>query len=299
MAATVDYLLADVFARTPYEGNPLAVAIDPPPLDDRQMQRVAAELNLSETIFLSATATPGEWSARIFTPSVELPFAGHPTVGAAVALALTGRVDGDAITLVERAGPVRVTVAVSGDLVGRARFVGPQPARKVVDLSPDDAAATIASLGLEPDDASPELPAGVWTAGVPFTVVPLRTVDALGRATPDAATGTTTLTAVEPAFYLVAPTDDLGGHWRARMFAPALGIAEDPATGAAACAFAGLVATTAFDGPAAWTVEQGVEMGRRSVLRLDAQVADGSAGHPGLAGDAVLVGRGELTLASL
>lgn len=294
---TVPYLLLDVFTDTPFEGNPLAVAIDPPALADAQMQRVAAELNLSETIFLTSTDSPDSWDARIFTPAAELPFAGHPTVGAAVALALTGRV-GSELTLRERAGAVAVEVSTSDadDDLGRARFVGPQPARLASELGADDLAATLASLGLDDADASTTLRAGVWSAGVPFTVVPLASVDALGRARPDAGRlAATTSAAVEPFLYVIAPDDDAAGmRWRARMFAAGLGIAEDPATGSAACALAGLLASVVSDGPASWTITQGVEMGRRSELHLDATVTSGDAGRPGLAGDAVLVGRGQL-----
>lgn len=295
----IDYLILDVFTDTQFEGNPLAVVIDPPALSAPLMQRIAAEFNLSETIFLTSSGA-GRWSTRIFTPSGELPFAGHPTVGGAVALAESGLLDrtGDVahVVFAEVAGDVPITVQFAGESVVSAQFVAPNPARPVGDpIGGTVAQAILNALGLSAADAHPDLDVGVWSAGVPFTVIPLSSVDALGRARVQLADLESAI--VAPAvgeFYLLAPAGDR--HWRSRMFAPMLGIAEDPATGSAACAAAGLLATIEPDGPVPWVLEQGVEMGRRSLLHLSADVSGGATTSVRLAGGAVLVGEGTLRL---
>ncbi|MFN8050715.1 MAG: PhzF family phenazine biosynthesis protein [Acidimicrobiales bacterium] len=297
---SVPYHLLDVFTDTQFEGNPLAVVIDAPPLTDGQMARIAGEFNLSETIFLTASGAD-TWTTRIFTPSQELPFAGHPTVGAAVALASLGHAtrEGDdaSIVLQERAGDVPVDIVFDGDRVVSATFTAPRPPELVHALSGDDVAVVLASLGLEPGDALNALPMGVWSAGVPFTIVPVGSLDALGRASVDGATLRSASADVARFLYVVTPGSAHGDHWRARMFATDLGIAEDPATGGAACAFAGLLATVAADGGASWLVEQGVEMGRRSLLDLGATVRANAAVAARLGGSAVAVGEGSLRLA--
>lgn len=298
----VPYLLLDVFTATPFEGNPLAVVVDPPPLDPATMQAIAAELNLSETVFLRP-AGAGRWDTRIFTPSKELPFAGHPTVGAAVALTGAGLVDVSdgrgRLTLVEGVGDVDIEIAQAPGTGTEATCAAPVAPQALDRLGGDTLAAVLAALALTAADAHPELPAGGWSAGVPFVVVPLANVDALERIVVDGSALTAALAgAAACEVYAMAPTGR-AEHWRARMFAPAFGIAEDPATGSAACAAAGLLATTAPDGGpegrrVEWLVEQGVEMGRRSLIRLAATVTAGTAERVELGGTAVLVGEGTL-----
>ena len=300
---TVPYLLLDVFTDTQFAGNPLAVVIDPPSsLGPDRMASIAREFNLSETIFLSP-AGADRWDARIFTPVHELAFAGHPTVGGAFALALAGRVsvtaDRSALVLVEGAGDVPVELRFDDGAVADATFVAPRPPALDRWVPADVTAAVLAALGLDGDDVHPDLGVGVWNAGVPILVVPVASIDVLGRARPDTARmADVVASGYPPEFYLLAPAPAGGDQaWRSRMFAPAIGIPEDPATGAAACAAAGLLASIAPDGEAAWRLEQGVEMGRPSVLALGATVRSGLAEQARLGGAAVLVGSGELRLA--
>lgn len=281
----------DVFTDRAYAGNPLAVVLDPPTLTASQMQRVAAELNLSETVFLTDFGD-GSWRARIFTPSVELPFAGHPTIGAALALRDAGRIQGDRVVLQEGVGPVEVSV-----VDGLATLTTPGPPEPVDTADPGD---VVDAIGLTLADLHAELGPRGWTTGVPFTMVGLRDLDALGRAELDLAAWRHGLGRCDaPDLYLLAPVDGVRGErWRARMFGPAVGVAEDPATGSAAAAACGYLAGVAGerrldDG---WTIEQGVEMGRPSEIQVRAVRRGNELTAVRVGGRAVVVGTGELVL---
>jgi trans-2,3-dihydro-3-hydroxyanthranilate isomerase len=290
----VDVLLLDVFTDRAYAGNPLAVVFDSDLLDPRSMQTIANELNLSETVFLRARRPDGAWPTRIFTPRLELPFAGHPTVGAGVALAATGRVPlvdgGGSCVLAEAVGPVAVDLrSVSpgppGAAEGSATLQVPRKPVRVRGVDPRSAAAMV---GVAVEHLDDEVEPAVWSAGVEFVVVVARSVDVVSLAapSPDA-----------EHVYVLAPIDGTPGSasmWRARMFAPAMGITEDPATGAAAAATAGLLAEldTTREPTRSWTIEQGVEMGRPS--RIEVTVRRTSGGEL----DAVLVGGRALIVGS-
>lgn len=290
----IEYVLLDVFTQRAFSGNPLAVVTDSRGIDPAAMQAVANELNLSETVFLDPTGDPATWRARIFTPRTELPFAGHPTVGAAVALARSGRTPtaDDTVELVLREGVGDVSVSVRLEPDGRggsARFRVPAQPLRLGPVSRRDA-ATSASIAI--DDLHPEVDPAVWSAGVPFTIVPVASLDVLARA--NGAPGAEHV-------YAVVPVD--GGpvaatRWRARMFAPAMGIAEDPATGAAASAMAGLLSSL-DDGTTpgrTWTIEQGVEMGRPSRIEVSVEPNGPSALVVHVVGSAVVVGDGRLAV---
>lgn len=300
-----DHLLLDVFTDRPFTGNPLAVAIDPGALDTTTMQAIAGELNLSETVFVwSPTEPGGGWPTRIFTPGSELPFAGHPTVGAAFALVATGRVpiEGAQARLVldEGAGPVSVVVECADGRPVSARLTTP---RRPEPVPVGEPAALAAALGLRPDQLHPSLPVAGWSAGVPFSIVPVRDVEALGAIRVDAAAWASGLTEASAAeVYAVTPLGDpaTATEWRARMFAPALGIPEDPATGAAAAAFAGFLAELdPAPGARGWVVHQGVEMGRPSRIEVTVHRPDGGGAPTAVevGGAAVVVGRGQIDVA--
>lgn len=291
----IEYVLLDVFTPHAFSGNPLAVAIGVQGVAPAAMQTITNELNLSETVFLTPTEDATTWRARIFTPRTELPFAGHPTVGAAVALARSGSTPtaGGTVELVLREGVGDVSVSVRLEPDGRggsARFRVPTQPVRLGTVARSDA-ATWASLTV--DDLHPEVEPAVWSAGVPFTIVPVANVDVLARAR--GAPGAEHV-------YAVAPTD--GGpvdatRWRARMFAPAMGIPEDPATGAAASAMAGWLASLDGTTPVrAWTIEQGVEMGRpsRIALSVDRAGPTGSELVVHVEGSAVVVGDGRIAV---
>lgn len=290
---TVGYLRYDVFTETPFTGNPLAVVVDPPALSTEQMQTIAREMNLSETVFLDTT-TPGGVGTRIFTPGVELPFAGHPTIGAALALTDLGAVT-DSVTLLEGVGPVEVTVDD-----GFATLTTAQSPESVDVADPED---VIRSLGLELSDLHATLGVRGWSAGVPITIVTVRDVETLGRCEVDVAWWRDTMAYTDaPELYVLAPAEPGqrvdARRWRARMFAPGLGIGEDPATGSAAASACGYLAGHASPARLAdgWLIEQGVEMGRPSRIHVGAVVRGPELVAATVGGRAVRVGSGSLEL---
>ncbi len=302
----------DVFTRQPFSGNQLAVVPEADGLTDAQMQRIAKEFNISETVFLFPPATPdGTRAVRIFTPGNELPFAGHPTIGAAHVLAtriLTPPVTAETtIVLEERVGPVRVRIVPKAD---GALFIQLAAARKPEFRdAPLDVDALAASLHLKTDDFASPLPRGFASCGTPFIIVPLRDTEALGRCRIDAGRFTQAIQdgAIGKGLdglwrdhlYLIAPDSSKPEvDYRARMFAPALGIAEDPATGGAAVALAAYLAAHDdqwSDGTLKWVVEQGVEMGRPSVLYLEADKRGGEVVASRVGGFAVWIAEGQIS----
>lgn len=297
------YLLSDVFTDRLFGGNQLAVFLESEGLSPELMQAIAAELNLSETVFVGAPrAGRAAWPVRIFTPKVELPFAGHPTIGTALALARAGLVapvDGTAsLVLQEGVGPVEVTVRWQDGVPASATLKVKGPAK----AGPVPAAEAIAALlGLSPGDigfGGPSDRAAIRTLslGVPFTLVPVADRAALARCQVDLSLWRAQL-AESWAPHLFVFTDDaenIGAEVRARMFAPAMGIAEDPATGAAASALAAYLGERQplRDGVARWTVAQGIEMGRPSRLIIAAHMSGGQLEAAEVGGGAVEVGEG-------
>jgi trans-2,3-dihydro-3-hydroxyanthranilate isomerase len=285
---TLRLLHYDVFTDRPFAGNPLAVVLDPPALPTDAMQAVAQELNLSETVFLRARRDRG-WDARIFTPATELPFAGHPTIGAAVALADAG-LAADEVVLHEGIGPVPVRLHA-----GVATLTTPGPPQPVDVADPGDVAGC---LGLTLADLHPDLGPRGWTAGVPFTFVAVRDVDVLGRVRVDLRQWEDAVRWSDaPDVYVLARVDGVRGErWRARMFGPALGMVEDPATGSAAAASAGYLAGVVGEHRLAegWTIEQGVEMGRPSEIRVQPVRRSGELVAVRVGGQAVRIGEGTL-----
>jgi len=278
----------DVFTDRAFTGNPLAVFPDATGLSSEEMARIARELNLSETTFvLSAEEVGTTHRVRIFTPGRELAFAGHPTVGTAVALAeLAGGDDVD-LVLGLGAGPTPVSVRRRPDGVLRAGFVAPQLPR--LQVAPLGAAEAAAMLSLAVADIDPSVPVHVSDAGgTVFLVVVVRTLDALSRCRP---------AGDHPGvvgIYVTTRADAAGGPgFQSRMFAPSVGVTEDPATGSATVAFAGSlvahVAGFASDGTHEVSLRQGVEMGRPSDLALSFDVSAGALTEVRLAGCAVRV----------
>jgi len=292
---TLDYTLLDVFSDKPLAGNPLAVFPHAGDLPADLMQRIAAELNLSETVFVTA-ADPagGRYTVRIMTPASELPFAGHPTIGTAVALAMgAGAGEALSVELTEPIGPVSVAVEITGTDGGRARFTAPQtPAR--VD-NPISRATAAALLELDPADVvtAPRS----WSAGVPFLCVPVASAGALEAVRLDTAVWERLIApAAAPHVYAYWLPEHDPGQVHARMFAPAMGITEDPATGAAAIAFSGELAARlgVADGRLDAAIHQGAAVGRPSRLELEARVAGGAVMQARLSGPAVVIGEGAL-----
>jgi trans-2,3-dihydro-3-hydroxyanthranilate isomerase len=293
------YHTLDVFTGRVFGGNPLAVFPDARGISGEAMQAVARELNLSETVFVLPPEAGGTRRVRIFTPGGELPFAGHPTVGTAILLVALGEVPGGEgeveVVLEEGVGPVPVRVRVRGGVPESARFTAARPP----ELAPAPERAELAAvLGLDVADLSDDWAPAVASAGVAFTIIPLRDVDALGRARLDRAAWERVLAPTDaPHVYTIVPAAP-GGTVRARMFAPGMGIAEDPATGAAAAALGGYLAQGIDQGAPRWTIEQGVEMGRPSRIELEADVEYANAVRVRVGGAAVRVSDGTMEIPS-
>lgn len=289
------FVTLDVFTAQPFAGNPLAVVMDADGLDTAAMQAIAREFNLPETVFvLPPSSQSSRARLRIFTPVRELPFAGHPTVGTAVLLgALEG--EGGDLVLEERIGLLRCSVERIDGERGRARFLLPQEPRPGDEV--EDAAPIAAALGLTLDDLGCDAfaPAN-WSAGNMLTFVPVRGLDAISRACPQPGSWDSAFPANERlgAYLFCRETVDAAHQFHARMFAPAFGVPEDPATGSAAAAFAGLLA---HDGgiPAGKhrvAIEQGYEMGRPSVIQLELTMHAGRLNSAYVGGEAVRVMQG-------
>ncbi|MEA2965170.1 MAG: trans-2,3-dihydro-3-hydroxyanthranilate isomerase [Alphaproteobacteria bacterium] len=287
------FVTLDVFTNRRFAGNPLAVVLDAERLDTVAMQAIAHEFNHPETVFIFPPSDPAHRArVRIFTPRRELPFAGHPTVGTAVLLGLRdGSVVGREIVLEEGIGPVRCTLETTANDSGRASFTIPQlPAE--VEAVPDDAIIAMA-LGLAAADIGEFRPER-WSAGMPFTFVPLTSRAAVERCRPDPASFDSAFGAGGAAYVVCRQTVEPGHSFHARMFAPGMGVPEDPATGSAAAAFAGLLASHLSDGTHPVTIEQGYEMGRPSLMRLVAVVEAGRLLSASIGGDAVVVTEGTI-----
>jgi len=293
------FVTLDVFTDRRFTGNPLAVVLDPDGLDTAAMQTIAREFNHPETVFVFPPAERAHRArVRIFTPARELPFAGHPTVGTAVLLALRdGAAAGHEMVLEENIGPVRCKVEAIAGEAGRVRFALPQlPAE--AGAAPDDAtiAAALSLTQGEIGDAVGGLRPARWSAGLPYSLVPL-TASAVARCRPDPATFDAAFgTDGGPgAAYVFCRETAAPGHaFHARMFAPGMGIPEDPATGSAVAAFAGMIAPHLRDGRHALAIEQGYEMGRPSLMHLTLEIAGGRLLSASIGGDAIVVTEGTM-----
>jgi len=296
------FITLDVFTRERFGGNPLAVLPDATDLTPDQMQAITREFDYSETVFLFPADDPRHLRrARIFTPAREIPFAGHPTIGgAAIALAQEGAVDlggGRAeIVLEEGVGPVRVALDAAAEAPLRAELTAAVAPERQSGAAPREALARMASL--DPGDLAADREPEVWSCGFPFTFVEVRDRAALAKARLDTAAWRAGV-ADGPAaavLFFARGAESPGHDLRARMFAPGLSVPEDPATGSAAAAFAGLLGRGLPDGEHRWAVEQGYEMGRPSQLYVTAVVRDGETVEARVAGHAVRFATGHLHL---
>jgi len=303
----VQYLTADVFTTEPFGGNPLAVIPDARLLEEASLQRIAAEFNYSETAFVLPPADPGNTArVRIFTPTDEVPFAGHPNVGTGFALGVAGQVcgralAGDVLRFEETAGLVTVRLTREDGAVVGARIRAPRPLELGQAIDPEVVAACaslergrIVTARHEPVMAS---------VGLPFALAEVAGLDALGEARPS---GTAFAAADERyrhpddrfSLFLYTFTDRERARIRARMFAPLSNTVEDPATGSASAALGAYLVSLRPEPSvsAEFVVEQGVEMQRPSVIRVHAAKADGRPGEVWIEGRCVAMMRGTLTV---
>lgn len=289
------FVTLDVFTGTRFTGNPLAVVFDADGIDDAAMQRVAREFGHPETVFVCKPKAGGTALARIFTPAVELPFAGHPTVGTALALSL--RNGGKRIVLEEKIGLLKCEVEPQGKDKGRATFI--LPSLPVSGGTPASNAAIAAALGLNADDIGFDGHApSKWSAGNAFTFVPLKNIDAVKRShIVDAAwEAAFAANGRSAAYVFCGEAADKASQFHARMFAPHLGVREDPATGSAAAAFAGFCAQSLSlkDGGHRFVIEQGFEMGRPSLIELTLTMNGGALSAASIGGSAIVITEGTI-----
>ena len=298
------YFTADVFTDKIFGGNQLAVFPQAVGLSSEQMQQVAREFNYSETVFVFPPADVGNTrSVRIFTPFTELPFAGHPTIGTAFVLAQLGEItltgDSTRVVLEEGVGPVPVTIyAKDGDPTGAQLTVamlpeaGPEPPS-------NDILAAILSLDIEDLLTGPDRPQA-FSCGVPYLCIQLRNSDALRRVRINRDLWSRHLENYwAPSVYLFTANSDLDSNrLHTRMFAPSLGVEEDPATGSAAVAVAGYLASRSEmkNGILRRQADQGVEMGRPSLLEIEAEIKDGAITAVRVGGSAIMVCEGSIEI---
>lgn len=297
------YLLYDVFTSTPLLGNQLAVFVDARGLGVPRMQAIAREMNLSESTFVLPAEEAGtDVRMRIFTPATELPMAGHPTIGSAFALADLGVIAQGRARFVFglNIGPVAVDLEWEGS---RLRFAWMTQLVPSFGSVVTERAAVADALALSSEALAPELPVQQVSCGVPYLLVPLRDREAVDRASSDAAAfrRLRAATGIDLPIFLFAVTGGPGETAYSRMFAPEFSIVEDPATGSASGPLGCYLVEhgVVHEETARHIVSaQGVAMGRASRIHIEITGGQGAITRVRVGGEAVLVGRGELTFDS-
>lgn len=295
------YLLYDVFTKTQFAGNQLAIVLDSEGLDTETMLAITREFNFSETVFVMPPQDARHRARiRIFCPEYEMPFAGHPTVGTAVALAELTRTEGSSVfVLEENIGPVRCAVT-SGGNASHAQFdlaKLPEP----LELKADPVAIG-AALGLSPHEIGFENHrVSFWSAGVPYVTVPVRDLGVAGKVSLNKEVWEQLAPkksewAVACPYIYCRESVHHDSNFHVRMFVPSSPSYEDPATGSAAAAFAGAVMhfDGAGEGVSELWLEQGIEMGRPSRIRLELEVKGKKLAAARIGGHAVKVAEGTL-----
>lgn len=299
------FVTLDVFTSSAFGGNQLAVFPDASGIPEDALIRITREFNFAEVTFCYPPANPAHTKrVRIFTPAREIPFAGHPTVGTAIALielGLAGAHVGEPAKLVleEGVGPIPVTVKRAPGAAPFAQF----STAKLAEVGPAtpgrDVLAEVLSIKADDVLASDMAPQNV-SCGLPFLLVPLRSVDAVSRSRVNMDKWEKALKSAWAPDMLVFAQDSSGGesHYHARMFGPGVNVPEDPATGSANACLSGYLGARSSqkDGTLVWTVDQGVEMGRPSRLEIEADKSAGAVTAIRVGGNAVMVTEGSLVL---
>jgi trans-2,3-dihydro-3-hydroxyanthranilate isomerase len=297
------FLQFDVFTREPFGGNQLAVFFEGDSLSDEKLQAIAREMNYSETTFILPPSDPKALCrVRIFTPAAELPFAGHPVIGTTFALAQEGmiRAGESPVTLQLGIGLVPVELLYEGQ---RAVFVWMYQPTPRFETWQGDADRLASALGLAPDDFDDTLPIERAIVGVNHVLVPIRSLEAIGRAhsTPDLLEALNLPNEHPGCFLFTLDRAEGGADIHGRMFAPAMGIGEDPATGSAAGPLGVYLLrhgrlTPDETGQTRARLEQGIEMGRPSTLDIAITGSAENIEDVRVGGASVLVAEGELLL---
>jgi trans-2,3-dihydro-3-hydroxyanthranilate isomerase len=297
------YRIVDVFTNRMFGGNPLAVFIDGRGVSDTEMQALAKEMNLSETTFVLPPDDPANnFRVRIFTPGRELPMAGHPTVGTAFVLAREKllRTGGDTLTirLEEKVGLIPVRLEMKGDAPDMIWMTQPRPIFGPVF---PNAVAVAEMLGIDPVSIRSDLPIEVVSCGTPFLFVPVRDLATMRGLSFKRELGSGVLNSldVNGVFVFAMEVEHTGSTVHSRMFAPELGIPEDPATGGASGPL-GCYLVRHGVVPAQPKVsivsEQGIEMGRPSFIHIEITQESGEITAVKVGGQTVFVGSGEIEL---
>lgn len=300
----LDYQLVDVFTDRAFGGNPLAVFADAGELPTELMQAIAKELNLSETTFVVPPRNAqDDFRVRIFTPTSELPMAGHPTVGTAYVLARLGKIarseSATKVNFEEGVGTIPVTVSFKDGAPDFIEMQQPLPTfgPRIMDV---EKVAEMLSLEAEAISAT-GLPVEVVSCGVPFLYVPLKNLEAVRRARFRLDVWEKALRDVVPpeVFVFTQEVENSGSTVHSRMFAPAFGIVEDPATGAASGPLGCYLVhyNVVASAPRAEIIsEQGIEMNRPSFIRISIEQDDGEITRVAISGQCVLMGGGYFEL---
>ncbi len=293
----LNFQTLDVFTTKRFSGNPLAVFANADGIPVEKMALIGKEFNLSETVFIQSPDTDQAIAKlRIMTPTTELPFAGHPTIGASLVLSdtITAEHAAAGFVIETRAGLVRARVIKLDGQPAKATIITPQLPKP----SPaENADLLAAALGLESDMImAGHFAPSIWSAGTPFTFVGVRDRATLAKSRVDSAAWDRAFGPDSAPKVFVYSMDDWANGTRvdARMYAPTLGVPEDPATGSASAAMAGLLAKAQArgDGRHSWIISQGVDMGRPSVIEIAASIAQGNVVEVTLSGSAIRVSEG-------
>jgi trans-2,3-dihydro-3-hydroxyanthranilate isomerase len=297
------FVTVDVFTGTQFAGNPLGVVLNAQGLSGGQMQAIAAEFNLAETTFVLPPKDPAHTAeVRIFTPRYEMPFAGHPNVGTAFALGRAGTSYGraigrDGVTFEEKAGVVPISFLTDGTTITGARLASPQSLTLGAEV-PAELIAAACSLSVD-DIEMRNHPPRIASCGAPFVLVELKERERLAAATARSDIFTRDISKLPvTSVFIYTQVTESGLDIRARMFAPHHGIPEDPATGSANVALIGLLANLRpeADLKISKTIAQGVEMGRPSLLRAEAEKKNGTVTATYIGGRCVPVMSGTIEL---
>jgi trans-2,3-dihydro-3-hydroxyanthranilate isomerase len=290
----VKYYIVDVFAQEKYNGNQLAVFVDAGTLTSHQMQRIAKEINYSETTFITNNhSREGGYDVRIFTPAQEIPFAGHPTLGTAYIIQQEViKQPVEKVTLNLKVGQIPVTLHYADNSVDLLWMQQKPPT--FGQTFAIDAIAQV--LNLPTDDIDTSFPIQEVSTGLPFIIVPLKTLAAVKKAKVNLEKYFELISNTEAKSILIfcPETYHQGNNLNVRVFCDYLGVPEDPATGSANGCLAGYLANYAYFGADSIDirVEQGYEIGRDSLLLLKAKKTDADI-EVFVGGKVIMVARGE------
>jgi trans-2,3-dihydro-3-hydroxyanthranilate isomerase len=301
----LQYRIVDVFTDRMFGGNPLAVFLDGRGLSETEMQALAREMNLSETTFILPPADPAnDFRVRIFTPGRELPMAGHPTIGTAFVLAREKMLPaGDetlTIRLEEKVGLIPVRLEMKDGMPDKIWMTQPRPTFGPIF---PNAAAVAEMLGIDPADIRNDLPIEVVSCGMPFLFVPVRDLATMRKLSFNRDLSRRALESLEVSevFAFAMEVENAGSAVHSRMFAPELGVPEDPATGGASGPLGSYLVrhgVVSAQPKASIVSEQGIEMGRPSFIHIEITQESNEITDVKVGGRTVFVGGGEIELNS-